>query len=104
MARYLIYNNSVYDNILAYDYDYSNNNIKDGYNKIDRIINKNDINIFICYPMLVSILPVISSLDLHNRKLTKLDNLFEYNWYKTEENKTNMLIENFIKNNKPNNI
>jgi hypothetical protein len=54
--------------------------------------------------MLVSILPVISSLDLHNRKLTKMDNLFEYNWYKTEENKTNMLIENFIKNNKPNNI
>jgi len=95
-----IYNNNVYDNFFEYDYNGANNN-RDNYNTnyhIDRIINKDDMNIFICYPNLVSILPVKSSLNLHNKNT---NTLFEYNWFKNEENKTNLLIQNFIQNNKP---
>jgi hypothetical protein len=98
-----IYNRSIYDNFLEYDYIGANNN-NNNYNtnyQIDRVINKKDINIFICYPNLVDILPIMSSIDLHNRETINLPNLFEYDWYKKEENKTNAILEKFIQNNKP---
>jgi len=93
-----IYNKSVYDAFLSYDYNYINTNPKAPFYHIDRIINKFNLNIFICYPSLVSILPVKSSLDMHNKK--NESELSEYNWFKEEERKTNIIIENYIKNNK----
>lgn len=92
-----IYNSSVYDKFLTYDYNLINNNPNQDY-YIDGIIKKFDINIFICYPSLVSILPVKSSLDLHNN--SNESELLSYNWFIDKEKKTNALIEKFIKNNK----
>ncbi len=94
-----IYNNSVYDKFLTYDYNFINNNPNESLYHIDRIINKFDLNIFICYPSLVSILPVKSSLDMRNN--LNESELLAYNWYINEEKKTNILIEKFIKNNEP---
>jgi hypothetical protein len=94
-----IYNKSIYDKFLIYDYNYSNNNPNDILYQIDRIINKFDYNIFISYPNLVSILPIKSSLDVFND--VNEPELKAYNWYIDTEKKTGMLIENYIKNNKP---
>ena len=93
-----IYNSSVYDKFLTYDYNLINNNPNQDY-YIDGIIKKFDINIFICYPNLVSILPIKSSLDLRNN--SNESELLAYNWFIDKEKKTNVLIEKFIKNNKP---
>jgi len=94
-----IYNKSVYDKFLTYDYNFINNNPNESLYHIDRIINNFDLNIFICYPSLVSILPVKSSLDMRNN--LNESELIAYNWYIEQEGKTNILIEKFIKNNKP---
>jgi hypothetical protein len=94
-----IYNSSVYDKFLTYDYNFINNNPNESLYHIDRIINKFDLNIFICYPSLVSILPVKSSLDMRND--SNESELLSYNWFIDKEKKTNLLIEKFIKNNKP---
>jgi hypothetical protein len=94
-----IYNKSIYDKFLTYDYNYSNNNPNDTFYQIDRIINKFDYNIFICYPNLVSILPIKSSLDVFND--VNEPELKAYNWYINTEKQTGLLIENYIKNNKP---
>ena len=93
-----IYNNSVYDKFLTYDYNLINNNPNQDY-YIDGIIKNFDINIFICYPNLVSILPIKSSLDLRNN--SNESELLAYNWFIDKEKKTNVLIEKFIKSNKP---
>ena len=74
-----IYNKSIFDKFLTYDYNYSNNNPKDTFNQIDRIVNKFDVNIYICYPNLVSILPIKSSLDVHDKQ--NKSELEEYDWY-----------------------
>jgi hypothetical protein len=98
-----IYNNSIYDNILNYRYKDAINNTNN-YNTdfhIDRIINNDDINIYICYPYIFSILPVKSTLDMHNNSNNDNDNLFEYNWFINETNKSIKILEKYIKNNVP---
>jgi len=94
-----IYNNSVFDKFLNYDYNLINNNPNESLYHIDRIINNFDNNIFILYPNFVSILPVKSSLDMHNNSNEK--ELDAYNWFIREEKKSNLLIEKFINNNEP---
>jgi len=97
-----IYNNSVFDKFLNYDYNFINNNPNESMYHIDRIINNFDLNIYICYPSLVSILPVKSSIDMRND--INESEMHAYEWFMKEEKKTNILIENFISNNKPINI
>jgi len=97
-----IYNKTVYDKFLTYDYNLINNNPNEPYYHIDRIINNFNNNIFICYPNLVSILPVRSSLDMHNNP--NEPELDAYNWFLNMEKQSSIIIDNFIKNNKPKNI
>jgi len=97
-----IYNNSVFDKFLNYDYNFINNNPNESMYHIDRIINNFDLNIYICYPSLVSILPVKSSIEMRND--INESEMHAYEWFMKEEKKTNILIENFINNNKPINI
>jgi hypothetical protein len=62
-------------------------------NQIDQQLQTTRNRTFICYPQLVNILDVESSIQP-----------YVYGWYKNVEQTTNQLIEQFIKNNKPKEI
>lgn len=91
-----IYNKTIYNNILKWNV---NDNVINN-NHIDRYINDLNPKIITVFPYIFNILEVESSLNMHNNKY---EPLFEYKWFKTEENKTikiiNEKINNFYKNN-----
>ena len=91
-----IYNKSIYNNFLSYDYNAICANPTNRSYTIDSL--NRGVNIYICYPSLVSILPVSSTMtSLVETSAT----LSSYNWFQKEELKTNAMIEHFLKNNRP---